>query len=114
MLVRFVNWRWVCGAAVGKYGCKCAAQMVLFWLTPLVHDLRSTVGSGSRDVPVLQIACTMIIYPEEFLGPTRAPLTRRASFGMVSISIEGVAGRKDAADDDAGGKYGGKYQRCTN
>ena len=88
--------------------------MVLFWLTPLVHGLRSTVGSGSRDGPVLQIACTVIICPEEFLGPTRAPLTRRASIGMVSISIEGVAGGKYAADDDAGGKDGGKDQRCTN
>ncbi len=78
------------GAVVGKYGCKCAARIVLFWLTPLAHGLRSTVESGSRNGPVLQIACTMIIYPEEFPGPTCAPLTRRASIGMVSISIEGV------------------------
>ncbi len=64
--------------------------MVLFWLIPLAHGLGSTVGSDFCDGPVLQIACTMIIYPEALPGPTCALLTRRASIGMASIWIEGV------------------------
>ena len=59
-------------------------------MIPLGYGLRSTVGSGSRDGPVLQIACTMIIYPEALPGPTCALLTRRASIGMASIWVEGV------------------------